>query len=242
MSSNLDLVFRPVVTLEDGIVRAYRAVPVNHSTEGVAYGAKAVMPEEDDPIDTASHNEQVMSLAVAAIETAHAAGHDVSLLVPVNAAGMASDQASEAMTEMFNELSPLCKGAIVPTLFNLPDDLTVDAMDDIVIPFIMSIDKFIVVPPAILTDYMTIGACNAAGVVLDMFNDPELDMGEVAMRAAMRQLPLYIFDVAQSDDVHRASENGAACIDGAAFGKHLKDIGPETNGPGIAALETVDLE
>lgn len=244
----LDIFYRPVVDPRDEQVMIYRAVPVLTAEDGTAkVGAKQVLKHHGKPTDpavtinTAERNVAVLQRAAADLVAAHSAGRAVFLMMPFNAKSLGTRKSATIMVNALKQMHPLCAKAFISHLFDLPDRVTLDVLDTVVVPLLVSIDKFVIEPPAGLKDYADIGACNAQGVVLDM--DPDegtgLDLTTLWSRAAPRHLGIFaqnVTDEAVISDLLRYEGRG---VDGPILGKLLPEIGPRTSRGSLASLETV---
>ncbi len=244
----LDIFYRPVVDPRDEQVMIYRAVPVLTSDEGaVKVGAKQVLKHHGKPTDpaatinTAERNVAVLQRAAADLVAAHSAGRAVFLMMPISANSLGTKESATVMVKALKEMHPLCAKAIISHLFDLPDRVTLDVLDDVVVPLLISIDKFVIEPPDGLKDYADIGACNAQGVVLDM--DPDegsgLDLTTLWTRAAPRHLGIFVQNVADEDVIPALVRFEGRGVDGPVLGKLLPEIGPRTTRGSLASLETV---
>lgn len=229
--SKVEIFFRPVVNPLDGQVLIYRAVPVETMGDKTRVGAKQVLEHRGDPMDTAHRNGFVLHLCGLALAAAHNRGRSVMLMLPVNAAAMETKESTTEMVKAFKALAPVCAKAAISHIFNLPDRVNADSLADIIIPTLISVDKFIVEPPATITDYTVINACNAQGVVLDMQpgEGEKIDLTKFWARAAPRRLGMFVQNAADEDLIAQLERYEGRGIDGSVFGDVLREIGPRTN-------------
>jgi len=244
----LDIFYRPVVDPRDEQVMIYRAVPVLTTDEGAQkVGAKQVLEHHGKPTDpaatvnTAKRNVAVLQRAAADLVAAHSAGRAVFLMMPISAKALGSTESATIMVKALKGMHPLCAKAVISHLFDLPDRVTLSVLDDVVVPLLISIDKFVIEPPADLKDYADIGACNAQGVVLDM--DPDegsgLDLTTLWSRAAPRHLGIFAQNVTDEAVIPAMVRFEGRGVDGPVIGNLLPEIGPRTSRSNLASLETV---
>ncbi len=237
-AGHLEIFYRPVVNPQDEQVMIYRAVPVLTTDDGTMTGAKQVLEHHGNPMDTAERNAEVLQRIAADLVVAHNAGKAVFVMLPVSAHAMATKESATVMVRTLKDLPPVCASAAISHLFDLPDRLTLDVLDDAVVPLLIAIDKFVIEPPAGLKDYSDIGACNAQGVVLDM--DPDqgsgLDLTKFWSRATPRRLGMFVQNVDDEAVISMAARYEGRGVDGPVFGKLLPEIGPRTSRAGLGAL------
>ncbi len=232
---HLEIFYRPIVDPRDEQVRIYRAVPVLSTDDGSLVGAKQVLAHDGSPLDTAARNAEVLRRVAADLVAAHNGGNTVFVMVPVNAKAMSTRESATAMVKVLKDLPPVCAKAAISHLFDLPDRLTLNTLDDAVVPLLITIDKFVIEPPARLEDYSDIGACDAQGVVLDMGPDegPDggegLDLTKFWSRAVPRRLGIFVQNVRDEAVLPMAERYESRGLDGPVFGKLLPEIGPRTS-------------
>jgi len=230
VESKLEIFFHPIINPLNEKVLIYRAVPVLTEADGVKRGAKQVLKHNGDPMDTALRTIAVLNQACEHLEAAHAAGNEVFLMVPVNAKALETKESTTLMVQALKELPAVCAKAAITHLFDLPERLTLNRLDDIVIPFLVTIDKYVIEPPATLTDYTDINACNAQGVVLDLEpgEGSGLDMAKFWSLAAPRRLGMFIQNIHDEDATELAKRYECRGMDGPFFGNLWPKIGPRT--------------
>lgn len=235
---HLAIFYRPVVNPQDEQVMIYRAVPVLTTDDGTKTGAKQVLEHHGNPMDTAARNAVILQRIAADLVAAHGAGKTVFVMLPVSAKAMEIKESATAMVKVLKDLPPVCAKAAISHLFDLPDRLTMDILDDAVVPLLIAIDKFVIEPPASLKDYNDIGACNAQGVVLDMAPEEGsgLDLTTLWSRAAPRRLGIFIQNVEDEAVISTAGRYESRGVDGPVFGKLLPEIGPRTTRADLGAL------
>jgi hypothetical protein len=151
--TELQVLYRPILDPVKGVVRMYRAVPTLTDGDAHLTGAKQVIPYDNDGMATARRNAAVLAAAGEDLAVAHAAGREVFVLLPVNANAMATKESATCMVECLRKLPPICAKAAVLHIFDLPARLTLDVLDDAIIPLLLIIDKFVIEPPLGLGDY-----------------------------------------------------------------------------------------
>ncbi len=248
INGNLSLYYRPVVDLRDESVRIYRVVPVLRDEDGtILTDAKAVLPRDGDPMDIAARNIAVLQHAALALSKAHEAGNTVFLMVPISARALATKESSTTMVRALKGFPALCSSAMVAHIFDLPDKINMGTLDDIIVPLLVMLEKFVVEPPFGLDDYTDIGAINAQGVVLDLDprqNDgagPQMDLTNLWARAAPRRLNLFVQNAQEEETINAAMRFEGRGVDGPVIGDLLSAIGPRTTRSDLGALETTVL-
>jgi len=236
--SKLEIFFRPIVNPLNEQVLIYRAVPVLTNQDGVITGAKKVLAHNGDAMDTAIRNIAVLKQAAFALEQAHAAGNGVFLMLPVSGKAMETKESATYMVQALKELPAVCAKAAISHLFDLPDRVTLSTLDDVVIPLLITIDKFVIEPPASLTDYTDITACNAQGVVLDMEpgEGSGMDLAKFWSIAAPRRLGMFVQNISDEDAIGLTQRYEGRGMDGAVFGDLLPNIGPRTTRSELKSL------
>lgn len=227
---HLDIFYRPIVDPRDEQVKIYRAVPVLSTDDGSLTGAKQVLAHDGKPMDTAARNAVVLQRIAADLAAAHRSGKAVFVMLPISAKAMSTKESATAMVKVLKDLPPICAKAAISHLFDLPDRVTMDSLDDAVVPLLITLEKFVIEPPAALEDYSDIGACNAQGVVLDL--DPDegsgLDLTKFWSRAAPRRLGIFVQNACDETVLPMAERYEGRGVDGPVFGELLPEIGSRT--------------
>ncbi|MBL4692760.1 MAG: hypothetical protein JKY92_05470 [Magnetovibrio sp.] len=139
------------------------------------------------------------------------------------------------MVEALKNLPDVCRKAAISHVFDLPAKINLNTLDDIVIPLLITIDKFIIEPPATLSDYTDISGCNAQGVVLDMKpgEGSGLEFSKFWNVAKPRRLGIFVQNISDEHTADLTRRYEGQGIDGPIFGDLLAEIGPRTpyNGP-----------
>ncbi|MEK9753189.1 MAG: hypothetical protein VW338_08275 [Rhodospirillaceae bacterium] len=209
-------------------MRMYRAVPTLTDGDAHLTDAKQVIPYDNDSMVTARRNAAVLAAAGEDLAVAYAAGREVFVLLPVNANAMATKESATCMVECLRKLPPICAKAAVLHIFDLPARLTLDVLDNAIIPLLFIIDKFVIEPPLGLGDYTNIATCNAHGVVYDMdeADHDQAGLKSVWARAAPRRLAIFVQNATDEATLAQAERYECRGIDGALFGELLDEIGP----------------
>ncbi|PCI42312.1 MAG: hypothetical protein COB46_00805 [Rhodospirillaceae bacterium] len=238
--AKLEMVFRPIINPLNEQVMIYRAIPILQTPDGVLTGAKQVLDHNDDPVNTALRNIAVLKLAASALEQAHAAGNGVLLMMPVSGKALETKESATLMVQALKSLPDVCNKAAISHLFDLPNRINTSTLDDIVIPLLITIDKFVIEPPASLEDYTVISACNAQGVVLDM--EPGAGSGIALAKfwaaAAPRRLGMFVQNITDEDSIGLVQRYEGRGMDGQIFGDAMDNIGPRTSRSELASLTT----
>ena len=236
----LEIFFRPIVDPRDEQVRIYRAVPVLNTDDGAKVGAKQVLAHDGNPMDTAERNVEVLQRCALALAAAHQSGNAVFLMVPISAKALATKESSTVMVKALKELPDACSKAAISHVFDLPDRITLDTLDDVVVPLLITIDKFVLEPPATLADYTDFTSCNAHGVVLDMApgEGADMDLTKLWSRAAKCHLGIFVQNAEDEAAITMATRYESRGVDGPVFGKLLPEVGPRTSRGGLKDLET----
>lgn len=239
-NGQLEIFFRPIVDPRDDQVRIYRAVPVLNTDDGAIVGAKQVLAYDGNPMETAARNAVILQHCAAALAAAHRSGRAVFLMLPVSAKALETKESSTAMVKTLKELPEVCSKAAISHVFDLPERVTLDTLDDVVVPLLITIDKFVLEPPADLDDYTDISSCNAQGVVLDLApgEGADMDLTKVWSRAAPRRLGIFVQNVEDESVLPMAERYEGRGVDGPVFGKLLPEIGPRTSREDLNNLET----
>ena len=140
------MLYRPVVNPMDGQVRIYRAIPSAIANDVIKVGAKQVL-DSGNPIDVAKTNAEILSTAGESLAAAHEAGNQVFLIVPISANAMATKESATIVVQALKELPAISQRAAVAHVFHCPEKLNLDALDDIVLPLIFHLEKFMIDPP-----------------------------------------------------------------------------------------------
>ena len=231
----LQVRFRPVLDLTKNEAWIYRAVPVMVHGDEENVGEDSVIPYDDDSIETARINAKVITAAGQSLTAA--ADHDVLLMIPINANALGTTQGATIIVDALNTVPDEVAKSLIAHVFGLPDKVTLDFLDDAVIPIMFTTSKFIVEPPMALEDYTDIAACNAQGVVLDMAVRKEdfSDLTNVWSRATPRRLSIFVQNVADAAVLPMAERYKCRGVDGPLFGELLPDIGPRIPGAELLA-------
>ncbi len=233
---HLDIFYRPVVNPMDRQVMIYRAVPVLNGDDQTLTGAKQVLTHNGKPydpaatMDTAERNADVIIKIASDLAAAHGNGYAVFAMFPISAKALATKEAATIIVKTLKDLPPVCSKAAIAHVFDMPEKLTLDDLDTILVPLLISMDKFVVEPPDGLKDFTDIGTCNAQGVVLDM--DPEegssIDLTKFWSRAAPRRLGIFAQNVQDGSVMDMMERYEGRGVDGPLFGDLLPEIGPRT--------------
>jgi|GEM_PF-1677564 len=226
--SQLDTLYRPVINPRNGQVLIYRAIPVLRSEEGDLTGEKQVLEHRGDAMDTAERNILFLNRAAIELDRAHKSGRAVLLVIPISAKAMETKESATLMVGALKRLPDICSKAAITHFFDLPSRVRLDTLDDMLIPLLVTIDKFLIEPPDDLDDYTDVASCNAQGVVIDMHMEgrSEADLTTFWSRAAPRRLGMFVQNVDDKDLVPAVKRFECMGMDGAAFGDMSPEIGP----------------
>lgn len=227
---SLGILYRPVINTRDGQVLIYRAIPTLKTDGGDIIGAKKVLQHLGNPIETAGRHKVFLQKVSADLEKAHNNGRVVFVMVPINAQALETKESATAMVETLKSLSPVCSHGFISHLFNLPDPLKLSTLDDVVIPLLVTIEKFVIEPPNDLDDYTDIAACNAQGVVLDMQQGDvsTADLTNLWARGAPRRLGLFVQNIDDQELIPVTERYECLGIDGPVVSGVSQEIGPRT--------------
>ena len=224
----LQVRFRPILDLSKKEAWIYRAVPVLVGAGSEVIGEDAIIPYEDDSIATAEINAKVIAAAGRAYAVADAAEHDVLLMIPINANALRTTESATIVVDALKALPRHLSKGLIAHIYGLPANVTLDFLDDVVIPILFTTNKFVIEPPMSLEDYTDIAACNAQGVVLDLRRDDQdfQDLTKVWSRAVPRRLSIFIQNAADPAVIPLAERYRCRGIDGPLYGELLTEIGP----------------
>lgn len=229
-AAKLEIFYRPVINPSNDQIMIYRAVPVVTKGDEVQTGAKQVLKYSGDPIEVAHKNIAVIRKAAFDLELAHEAGNAVFLIMPISAKALENKESASLMVKALKSLPAVCSKAAISHVFDLPERISLDTLDDIVIPLLITIDKFLIEPPATMSDYTDISGCNAQGVVLDMQpgEGSELKLSKFWAVAAPRRLGIFVQNISDQDSIDSIKYYEGRGMDGPIFGSLLDAIGPRS--------------
>jgi hypothetical protein len=226
--------YAPTRRNDTAAIEVFRCLPIYQTAEGDEFGIDVVLGHKDNIENTAQRNAAILRLAFNALERAHAQGHYVNLILPVNSIALASREGATIIHDVFGELDKACRSATIIEIFNLPERVSIDSLSDITIPMLPYTDRFIAHPHAAMEDLTVFANCNYQGVVFNMETAPDdpqqkLDaLTDFWGAATKRRLGLCVQGAAEPEIVSAAQRWEAMFIDGPSIGAPVDRPGPAT--------------
>jgi len=167
----LDVVFRPIQTEQNKITEFYRCVPVLRAADGSFTDAPKALRKGETPDELWAKNRVVLRAGMDGLKTAIMRGMNTKLLLPVHAKCALNKRTATELIALFKEYDAPLRKRIMIDVFGLPDELSVDTMDDVTIPLMAITDKMLAHPPVGLDDFKVFSILNYMGMTLDLMNE-----------------------------------------------------------------------
>jgi len=177
--AELDAVFRPIQTEQNKITEFYRCVPVMSLPDGTFGDATEVLAEAKTPDEAWAKNKIILTKGMEALKTAIMRGLNTKLVLPIHAACPLNKRTATEMIAFFKEYDAPLRKRIMVDIVGLPEDLTVNTMDDVTIPLMAVTDKMIAQCPKGMDDFKVFSNLNYMGMTLDLKNK-DWEAGELS--------------------------------------------------------------
>lgn len=226
-TSSLAMEFRPVASAESDRVDTFRGVPVFHAPGREDVHGNAILAHRGDFVQTARKNALVLDQAAQALVGQIDTAEPITLIVPVNAVVFASSEATSILGRSLKAMDVSARRAMTAELFNLPVSVTMSVLEDITIPMIAFIDRFIAVADPAMEDLTVFSNLNYVGMSLNLADagDAESAMKLLWSRATPKRLELFYQGVDNDELLAQARRYKARGIEGDAVGPARDSLG-----------------
>ena len=219
------------VTAEEGNGMRVLFEPVQNTTSGATLGFRCVLGGNDDlsrislkdafplqkPIDAvATANNRLTQAAAETLRDLEAAGRHERVIVPVSARALAGvDAATKTLAPLKSLTSPQ-KQHLIVEMFDLPQRLSLDALEDATIPLLSYAHGFIGHPPVGLHDCTVFANCNYLGLMVTLRGDEddEFELRSTWAEGQKRRLKLVVGGIASPEILALAKKYEAFGISG----------------------------
>ena len=164
----MSVTYRPARILNREKIDMFRCMPVAKKADGTIISGKPALRHERDILVTAKENAAVLKQAFRDLSQALEQGQQLRLIVPVNSYALASTESSSLMVAAFKDLPAEYRPQVIIEVFDFPNPLTLDILDDITIRLMPFFDKLMAEPTPGMEDFTAFVNCNYFGVSFDM--------------------------------------------------------------------------
>ncbi len=227
--------YRPVACFGDCGGETFRCSPVLRRSGGEESGVRDILAHKGDIVETARRNALIMRGAVNDLSTAAALGHRVNLIVPVNSMAFGLAKGAAVMVDAMKRLDPELRNALTLELFNLPPNLTVDALGKITIPILPFFKKYIAEPGRGYWNFDLFTNLNFLGVTLDLgrrgrpVDEALMELMDFWSKATAARLGLFVKGIGDRILLETAERYQAAGMDGPLIGEETETLGLQTD-------------
>lgn len=164
----MPVAYRPVRILNRDKIDMFRCMPVIEKADGKIISGKPALRHGRDIMVTAKQNAIVVKQAFRDLAEAFEQGQQLRLIVPVNSYALASMDSSTLMIAAFKELATDLRQQVIIEVFDFPNPLTLDILDDITIRLMPFFDKLMAEPTPGTDNFEVFVNCNYFGVSFDL--------------------------------------------------------------------------
>ena len=207
--------------------------PVHNANSGATLGFRCVFGDKDalnqsslkdvftlqKPIDAVANvNKQLTQAAAETLRTLEAVGRHERVIVPVSARSLAGVDAATKTLAPLKTLTASQKQHLIVEMFDLPQRLSLDALEDATIPLLSYAHGFIGHPPPGLHDCTVFANCNYLGLMASLRGneDDEMDLRTIWPECQKRRLKLVVTGIVSPEIVALAKKYEAFGIAGPA--------------------------
>lgn len=164
----MSVTYRPARILNRETIDMFRCMPVVKKADGTIISGKPALRHGRDIMVTARENAAVLKQAFGDLSQALEKGQQLRLIVPVNSYALASTESSTLMIAAFKDLPTEYRPQVIIDVFDFPNPLTLDILDDITIRLMPFFDKLMAEPTPGMDDFTLFVNCNYFGVSFDL--------------------------------------------------------------------------
>ena len=230
----MPITYRPARILDREKIDTFRCIPVSEDTNGGIIAGKPALQHDRDIMLTAKENATVLRQAFKDLSHAFDSGHKIRMIVPVNSYALASSETSSLMVQAFKELDPAIRKDVILDVFDFPNPLTLDILDDITIRLMPFFDKLMAEPASDMDDFSPFTNCNYFGISIDLeardiTGDEAISvMTKFWGEATKRRLKVTVQGVTDAELSEKATRYEAFLQDGPYIGKDVSEPVPFT--------------
>ncbi len=163
----MSVIYRPAKILNREKIDVFRCMPVIKAGGGIISGKQALRHGRDI-MATAKENASVLKQAFGDLSRALQKGHRIRMIVPVNSFALASSESSSLMIAAFKSLDAVVRQQVILDVFDFPNPLTLDILDNITIRLMPFFDKLTAEPAPDMDDLVIFANCNYFAVSIDL--------------------------------------------------------------------------
>lgn len=225
-TGRLTPLFRPISLLGQEQITLYRCLPTVQSRNGGIRSGKALLRHTKGTKETAKKNAQILDAALSELTCAHENGESPRLIVPVNTHALVGKDETSSIVSLFRRVDPDIRKSIIVELLDFPKTLTLELLEDSLIPLFPFVDTFIAQPEPGMKDYTVFANCNLFGVSID-FGDLPSDPSQTKKltkfwsNATKCRLNLFVQGINSDEIVKEAKRYEALGMDGPIIGSDL---------------------
>lgn len=230
----MPITYRPAKFFDREKINVFRCIPVIKGDDGSITTGKPALRHVRDPMVTAKENAVFVNRAFKDMSLAVSQGHKIRMIVPINSYSLATTESSSLMVQAFKELAPDIRQEVILEIFDFPNPLTLDILDDITIRVMPFFDKLMAEPGSEMDDFLPFANCNYFGVSLDL--EARGLVGEQAIdvmtkfwgEATVRRLKTSVQGVQEAEISEKADRYEVFLQDGPFIGQDFDEPVPFT--------------
>ena len=182
------------------------------------------LTDDGNPVDTGKRNGLFLKKAFRSLQDAAQAGHKVLLIVPLAASALQTREGTTAVVEGIKTLDRDLRKRVAIDLFDLPEEPSLEYMEDIIVPVMAFFERFLARPSNALDDYTVFANLNLIGVSADMEDPNHPDLTQFWAQARKRRLALFAHGVGQPAQAEELKKFEVEGMDGPLLGGLFPDL------------------
>ncbi|MBL6957461.1 MAG: hypothetical protein ISR52_00645 [Rhodospirillales bacterium] len=165
----LSVLYRPMWEEDRETLDCFRCVPkLANGSDDSNKGPDLLRSQEDAPNTTIARNLFVLNQAAKAVTDSVHRGEPVRMIIPISSFCLLNHEIATELVRIFKETPEEIRARMIFEIFDFPQRLTVDALDDITIPILPFFDERIARPAPQITDFTIFANINYTGVGIDL--------------------------------------------------------------------------
>ncbi len=226
----ISAIFQPVLLNGQELINTFRAIPILTKADGTVISGNDVIPYVGDLVKTAKINAAVLDTAFAELAQATDAGKKLRLIIPLNSYSVVSNEGATLIVTAIKKLPKELRSNIIVEIFDFPENITMNVVEDNIVPLFPFFEHFIAAPPSGMDDFTIFANCNFLGVSINLADMDQTD--ELTQKKIMnfwaagtkRRLKLFFEGIADPSVKEIAERYEAMGIDGPIIGEALSSI------------------
>ena len=167
--------FQPVSLQGQASINTFRVVPSQTTADGTIRLGHKIIPYAGDLVKTAKINAAVLDVAFSELARAAGDGKQLRLIIPVNSYSVVGNEGATLMVTAIKKLPKELRPNIIVELFDFPENVTMNVVEDNIVPLFPFFEYFIALPSREMDDFTIFANCNFMGVSFNLDADDQAD-------------------------------------------------------------------